>query len=377
MGILVIMFILVILYFYFLLFKPQKGSNVLSDDKVLTDFIQNTLKKLNYNKKITYIGNSIRRFILLGILAVVTFLDMSYIFIYHNNYWIAVVIEIVAIILLIYSMTKINTLNAIKKKIKASPDNDMEYIIASFYEESSNSKKIISILITIFGFVPVITAVILPFIIFSKPHIIYEKQDDEYCVRYYTMALKPEKNIEIPEKYNGKDVVGIRGNVFINLSSIENVKLPNTIREIRGSAFKNCKNLESINLPSALEEIKGNTFENDRSLKQIVIPEGVTRIGGHAFYGCTSLKNVSIPNTVKEIGSSAFRLCSSLKEVNVPSKAIVNDKAFKGTTVKGNININANDIVKNVLNNLNTNTTNINTSDSENDLIIYNGLGIN
>ena len=46
MGILVIMFILVILYFYFLLFKPQKGSNVLSDDKVLTDFIQNTLKKL-------------------------------------------------------------------------------------------------------------------------------------------------------------------------------------------------------------------------------------------------------------------------------------------------------------------------------------------
>lgn len=395
-----LMIIFMGVFFFLLLYRPKTSDkNVLSDDKILADYINKTLKKLNYNKKVKYIGNSIRRFIFLGILALITFLDISYIFIYHNNFGIAVVIEMVAIILLIYSMTKVNTLNAIKKKIKSSPDNDMEYIIASFYEESSQTKKIMSVIITFLGFVLILIGIIFPLIIFAKPHVIYERQGNEYCVRYYTMALIPEKNIEIPEKYNGKDVVGIRGNVFINLSSIESIKLPDTISEIRSSAFKNCTNLESINLPVGLNEIKGNTFENDKSLKQVVIPEGVTRIGGHAFYGCKSLKNVSVPQSVKEIGSSAFRLCTSLKEIDIPSKAVVNNKAFKGTTTKihyidenGNEvyksngynsgsksndtrNVNANNIVRNVFNNINMNSTNAENANSSNEsVVVYNGL---
>ena len=43
---------------------------------------------------------------------------------------------------------------------------------------------------------------------------IYEKDGDNYAVRYYSLSLKNVSSVEIPDTYNGRDVIGIRGNVF-------------------------------------------------------------------------------------------------------------------------------------------------------------------
>ncbi|MCR5412970.1 MAG: leucine-rich repeat domain-containing protein [Patescibacteria group bacterium] len=61
------------------------------------------------------------------------------------------------------------------------------------------------------------------------------------------------KTAEIPEQYNGKPVVSLRGNTFSDMPLLESIKLPDTIKEIRGQAFKNCISLTNINIPKNLE----------------------------------------------------------------------------------------------------------------------------
>ena len=150
--------------------------------------------------------------------------------------------------------------------------------------------------------------------------------------------LENDKELVIPAEYKDKPVVGIRGDVFANVHTIEKVVLPDTVQEIRGGAFANAINLEEINLPEGIPEIKGNTFEGCSSLKEITIPDSVTRIGGHAFRENSSLEkvNISASSKLKEIGSSAFRDCYLLKEIYLPKGVNINERAFKnsGTKVK-------------------------------------------
>ena len=42
---------------------------------------------------------------------------------------------------------------------------------------------------------------------------------------------------------------------FMNNESIEEIRLPNSIKHIRSHAFKGCKSLKTINLPEGLESI--------------------------------------------------------------------------------------------------------------------------
>lgn len=297
-----------------------------SDDQALTEYIENYLRKNNLELETSTSEINKRKVFIVFILSVITTLDLSYIFVYHYNIAVAVIVEIAAIISTIVICKKMKAISVLKKRIKASPDDNMEYIIANFIENNTVKKDSPAYLVIIFL---IVFSVVIPLIIFSKPRTIYERQDDGYVVRYHTLSVFGENKVSIPETYNGSNVIGIRGNVFMNLFYIKEINLPSTITEIRGSAFKNCYSLEKINLPVGITEIKGNTFENDRSLTSINIPEGVTRIGGHAFYGCYALSDVTIPSTVTEIGSSAFRLCSSLYIISIPRTANVNTRAFK------------------------------------------------
>lgn len=43
-------------------------------------------------------------------------------------------------------------------------------------------------------------------------------------------------------------------------SSLENIKLPSTLKRIEHSAFNNCKNLKNINLPDKLVYIGKSCF---------------------------------------------------------------------------------------------------------------------
>lgn len=232
------------------------------------------------------------------LLSLITFLNISYMCLYHRNFIACFIIQIITVLIYYYSLKKMNILNFIKKQITARPDDNMDYIIASARQSIVSKANLKS------KYIFPITLIICC-VLFFRPHIIYERKGDDYAVRYYTLAIFNESHVEIPNEHNGKKVVEIRGNTFSNL-----------------------KNLETISLPTYITEIRGNTFENS-GIKTILIPEGVTRIGGHAFYGCENLITVILPSTLEEIGSSAFRKCNSLYTIGVPKNTKINPKAFK------------------------------------------------
>lgn len=262
-------------------------------DSFLNDYIETKLD----DKNALHQKNIKQRAISRIIFSIITFLVCSYLCLYHEYIIVCGIIEIIAFCSYRKSIKKMNLINYIKKEIKSRPNDSMYYIIESIKQQSTSKKEFSSLLLPI--------TLVLCCLIFLRPHIIYEKNDTGYSVRYYTLAIINDSKVEIPDEYKDKKVNEVRGKTFYNMFMIKEVKLPKYITEIRGDTFKNS------------------------GLRKIEIPEGVTRIGGHAFYGCKKLSDVTIPDSLTTIGSSAFRKCTSLKRIRIPKRANVNGKAFK------------------------------------------------
>lgn len=364
-----------------------------TEDVMLEKFIDKELAKAGVDKGTKLIPSDVlkRKKILSIIFSVLLFVYVSLIF-FHFPLMTYIIGAI--ILFIFYKITKkYDFMKYLKKEIKARPSEKILNIIMNVKNTFMvDNSKVISVATTII-------AIVIPLMIFSTPKIMYEKVNDGYNVRFYAYGLTNMTSATIPEKHNGKDVVGLRGNAFSNMPFLKEVTLPDTITEIRGQAFKNdysltkvnipknlkylgggsfanCKSIKSVEIPDSvtyiggeifsgatslesvklsknIKEIRGNSFEECHSLKKIEIPDKVTRIGGHAFYGCDELSEVtiSVNSKLNEIGSSAFRLCDNLDYIVIPVNTYVNERAFKEspTTVRrfgeiefGNI-INEND----------------------------------
>ncbi|MDY5969380.1 MAG: leucine-rich repeat domain-containing protein [Bacteroidales bacterium] len=104
---------------------------------------------------------------------------------------------------------------------------------------------------------------------------------------------------------------------FNNMSQLQGVVIPPTVRKIGELAFCDCDNLSAVALPETLEALpKGAFIECDR-LNDIVLPHTVKSIGMFAFFGCRSLGSVLIPASVERIGEAAFADCQSLAHIDV------------------------------------------------------------
>jgi len=73
--------------------------------------------------------------------------------------------------------------------------------------------------------------------------------------------------------------VGNNTPLFMGISSLTNVSIPNSVTTISGSAFQGCSGLTNI-----------------------TIPNGVINIYNWAFYGCSGLISITISNSVTTIG---------------------------------------------------------------------------
>ena len=349
-----------------------------SEDEVLEDFINKEMKKANFeiDKKLVPKEVVKRRSILSILFAILLFISVSLIFFHFPIY--TYIIDLIILVIFYIMSKKYNLISYLKKEAKSRPDEKISNIVMSVKTSLvyDNYKILRTALCLI--------AVVAPLIIFKDPKIMYEKQGNGYAVRFYTFGLTNYKTATIPEVYNNKNVISLRGNAFSNMPFLEKVTLPDTIVEIRGQAFKNdvkltsvnipkelkylgggsfynCKSIKKIELPDTLtymggetfykasaltniklsenlKEIRGDSFEYCTSLEKITIPDKVERIGGHAFYGDTNLEEVVLTenSNLKEIGSSAFRQCDSLNSITIPSDTYVNERAFKEspTTVR-------------------------------------------
>ncbi len=110
----------------------------------------------------------------------------------------------------------------------------------------------------------------------------------------------------------GEGVQCITAALFHSTSIID-ITLPSSIKEIRQSAFSQCTNLKSVTLNDGLETIEQYAFSGT-SIEEIIIPSSVTVVSDSAFHNNYNLKKVifqgNAPSNFLHIdGSLAPRLC--------------------------------------------------------------------
>lgn len=115
--------------------------------------------------------------------------------------------------------------------------------------------------------------------------------------------------------------------VFSGCTSLQTVRLPNTLTKIYDYLFYRCSSLSNIELPSGITSIGQSSFSDCTSLSSILLPDGIVSIGESAF-NHSELQNIDLPLFVDYIGSTAF-YDTNLTSVFIPEGLDnIEDSAF-------------------------------------------------
>ena len=128
----------------------------------------------------------------------------------------------------------------------------------------------------------------------------------------------------------GENVVTVPWYICKNMSQLDTVVLPPSVRALGQNAFQYCTSLKYINLPVTQKTLPISFLEGCSALDSIHLPATLTTISTDAFYGCTKLSKVNIDEGLETIGTRAFYNCK-LTEVTIPSTVTtIGNGAFKG-----------------------------------------------
>ena len=143
-------------------------------------------------------------------------------------------------------------------------------------------------------------------------------------------------NISIP--YNIKKI----GEYSFYESNISSVDFENTDVQLDRNAFAYCRSLTSISNMPDLTKLNYGVFEWC-NLSSISIPDSVEELDGYCFAGNQNLSVISGANNLRRIGGGSFYECSSLTSLDFlrdnSSLTDINDSAFSGSGLAGNLNI--------------------------------------
>lgn len=162
--------------------------------------------------------------------------------------------------------------------------------------------------------------------------------------------------VVIPTLYNNTYITKIASKAFNEVSTLKEVVIPESIKEIELSAFYFCDNIEKMTIPfigrstsdyqnhgfSHLAYIFGATsYEIQEAmlplnLKSITLNEAVTHIGDYAFYDCSQLEEINISDSLEYIGQFSFENCTGLTEFYIGEnfKTIANESFIGCTNLK-------------------------------------------
>ncbi|MCR4650753.1 MAG: leucine-rich repeat domain-containing protein [Lachnospiraceae bacterium] len=145
-------------------------------------------------------------------------------------------------------------------------------------------------------------------------------------------------------------------------SSLESIRIPDTVNEIGYGAFYHCDDLNEVVIPSSVKSIEAYAFDKTGyieefkakgkgdylivgdgillayrgSNEEVTIPSDVKKIAPGAFRSHSEIKSLTIPGNVKEIGEDAFRDCSNLASLTLENGVEdIGDRAFMNCPVEG------------------------------------------
>ena len=86
----------------------------------------------------------------------------------------------------------------------------------------------------------------------------------------------------------GNRVEKIPKGAFGGLQRVENIKLPDSVKEVESCAFFNSSGIRNLDLGNGLEKIGNEAFKNLK-ITELTLPESLKSIGAWAFYGCNDI----------------------------------------------------------------------------------------
>ncbi len=151
---------------------------------------------------------------------------------------------------------------------------------------------------------------------------------------------EPVRELTIPE-----GVSQIKDNVFLHISSITSLKLPNSLRKIGSWAFGLASNIESISFGDGLEVIEDYTFHECERLTEVTLPHTMKKIGEKAFALCKGMRKLSLGG-VEVIGDEAFLGCNALSSLTIPASVrVIGKMTFKSLHIKSLTMLGALDLI--------------------------------
>lgn len=152
--------------------------------------------------------------------------------------------------------------------------------------------------------------------------------------------------------YEIDDVVTQIGDFAFARSGLSSIVIPDGVEKIGYGAFYHCENLNQVTIPESVKEIEGNAFAKTPWLEGqtdtpflvagdgillsysgknsvVNVPDGVKQIGAEVFKDHMGITAVNLPASVTVIGEAAFSGCKNLKTVNGGGNLVkIGDRAF-------------------------------------------------
>ena len=116
---------------------------------------------------------------------------------------------------------------------------------------------------------------------------------------------------------------------FSNCTTLEEVILPTTIKDIQPAAFSECVQLNKINLEK-VEKINSQAFYNNVLLKKVDL-SSTKEIKSAAFSNAKNLEEVKLSNDLRYIDERAFEYTQKLKQIDLKNVKTINNRAFKNS----------------------------------------------
>ena len=146
---------------------------------------------------------------------------------------------------------------------------------------------------------------------------------------------KAQKQLHIPYTIDGMPVDEIRANTFRG-RSCNTVFLHSNLRRIGESAFRECT-VKTIIIEDGLTSLPAYGFHECKSLEEVRLPLTIRHIGLRCFRSCKNLKYIELPKSISDIEDQAFH-GTGLEgfAVEVLTPGINNADAFTETPVLDN-----------------------------------------
>ncbi len=306
-----------------------------SNEAFINYFINRELENNNISNKMILSEMKVYKNILYVVFSVLLFIYVSSIF-FH----LPILFYLIGLCFLVVFYIKIcryNLINYLKKVFRMRSSECFSDLILEIKNKLVEDKSYI------YKFSGVVCAFTLSFIIFSSPHIIYEKVSGGYAIKNYTFSVFSFDKVTIPKTYRGRKVIKISKNSFSNMYFLKEVNIPNNVLSIDKYAFKNCLSLKDIHLSNKIKYIGEGVFYNNISLKTVSLPSSLTFLGSGAFHNARNLVSIELSPNLSVISDRTFEYCKSLEFISIPDKvSVIGKYAFYRTKNLSEVNFSDN-----------------------------------